>query len=272
MESNNILDEFLNQVKQNKKYKSIADEIIIEEIKNYLRENEIDKISRRDIKLVRSQLHKSYASFQTRKKSKIQDYLDELKDNPKDINTTNKLLSITLSTKERLNNYSHIYKKIFNITGKPDIIIDLGSGLNPFSYLFMNLSSLIYYSYDVDEQDIIYLNQYYKIMKSVGLNGKAQILNILDVEKIKNLPSSDIIFLFKVIDILDKNDHKTSEGLIKVLINKTKFLVASFATKTFTRKKMNYPNRKWFELMLNRNNLNFQIIFTDNEIFYIIHK
>jgi hypothetical protein len=35
---------------------------------------------------------------------------------------------------------------------------------------------------------------------------------------------------------------------------------------------MNFPNRKWFELMLERNSLKFQIITTDNEIFYVISK
>jgi len=83
---------------------------------------------------------------------------------------------------------------------------------------------------------------------------------------------SDVIFLFKVIDIIDKKNHKHSEQLIKQLLQKTKFIVASFATKTITRKNMNFPNRKWFELMLNRNSIKFKNIKTDNEIYYIINK
>ena len=109
-------------------------------------------------------------------------------------------------------------------------------------------------------------------MKKHKLEGKAAILNLRNPKSISKLPSSDIIFLFKIIDILDKseNNHKPSEALIKTLIKKTDFIIASFATRTITRKKMNFPKRKWFELMLERNNLKFKIIEMDNEIYYVI--
>ena len=268
----NLTQNILTQVKQNKKYKSISDIIVLNEIKNYLGKNRITKISKQDIKEIRNSLHKSYASFQTKKKNKIQKYLDELKQNTNNPEITNKLLSITLSTKERLNNYKKIYKEIFNITGKPKIILDLGAGFNVFSFPLMNLSMAEYYSYDINETDINHLNQYFQIMKSQGLYGKAGILDLRDSREISSLPSSDMTFLFKVIDIIDKENHKQSEELLKQLIKKTKFIIASFATKTITRKSMNFPNRKWFELMLDRNNLKFQTITTDNEIFYVIKK
>jgi len=271
---NQIINELLKQVKQNKKYSGVSDEIVLNEINSYLNKNKITKITKQDIKEIRSQLHKSYASFQTKKKNKISNYLNELRvniNNKKDLSkTTNKLLGVTLSTKERLNNYEFIYREIFKITGKPDKIIDLGAGFNLFSYPLMHLDRLIYYSYDINEADIKYLSQYYEIMKSKGLSGKAAILDLRDLGQISKLPLTDIVFLFKVIDVIDKDNHKPSEELIKLLIKKTKFIVASFATKTLTRKQMNFPNRKWFELMLERNNLKFQIINTDNEIFYVI--
>jgi hypothetical protein len=269
-----LINNFLIEIKKNKKYSSISNEIILDEIKNYISKNKIIKITKQDIKEIRNSLHKSYASFQTKKKNKINIYLEELKKDTDNINTTNSLLSITLSTKERLNDYKKIYKNIFEITGKPKTIVDLGAGFNLFSYPMMGLPSLNYYSYDINEKDIDYINNYIEIMKSKGLTGRAQILNLLDLEKIKNLPTSNIIFLFKVIDLIDKDNHKPSEELINSLFknNKTKYIVASFATKTLTRKSMNKPNRKWFELMLERNNLKFQTFQIDNEIFYIVSQ
>jgi len=269
---NQLINNLLTKVKQNKKYKSISDEIVLAEIKNYLSKNKISKISKQNIKDIRNQLHKSYASFQTKKKNKIQDYLKELKKNPSNKDITTKLLSITLSTKERLDNYNYIYKKIFDMTGKPRVILDLGAGFNVFSFPLMDLTILEYNSYDVNDKDVEYLNEYYKIMKERGLYGEARILDIRGFREISKLPSVDIIFLFKIIDIIDKENHKLSEELIKQLIPKTKFIIASFATKTLTRKKMNFPKRKWFELMLERNNLKFQVINTNNEIFYVIKK
>ena len=77
-----------------------------------------------------------------------------------------------------------------------------------------------YFAYDIDDEDINFLNDYFDIMKKHGLKGKAAILNLKNKSKVSKLPNSDIIFLFKVIDILDKseNNHKTSEQLIKQLI------------------------------------------------------
>ena len=272
-----MIKEILQKVKKHKKYNTIADEVVIEEIKKHMEENKTKdlEINKQTIKDIRKQLHLSYSSFQTKKKNKTKKYLHELRDanDKKSEELTKKLLSITVSTKERLGNYKSLYKQIFKITGKPKTIIDLGSGLNPLSYPYMNLKKLNYFTYDIDEEDKKFLNDYFKIMKSEGLNGKADILNLKNLSKISNLPYNiDITFLFKVIDILDKKDHKHSEQLIKQLLTKTKFIVASFATKTLTKKSMNFPNRKWFELMLNRNNIKFKNIKTDNEIYYIINK
>lgn len=279
-----MLQEILRQVKENKKYKTITDSVVKKEIQDYLKSNKIKKITKQDIKNIRSKLHKIYSSFQTKKKNKKYIYINNLKKllynknpsykNIKDIEEiNNNLLSITISTKERIKDYKEIYKQIFKITGKPKTIVDLGSGLNPLSYPYMNLKKLNYYSYDIDEEDIKFFNEYFKIMKTKGLNGKASIINLKDLKEISNLPSSDIIFLFKVIDIINQSekDYKLSEELIKILLTKSKYIVASFATKTITRKKMNYPNRKWFELMLKRNNLKFQTINISNEIFYVIN-
>jgi hypothetical protein len=265
MKTQKLTQKIIEKIKASKKYSSISDEILITEIEKYLKSNpeieKTEKITKQDIKNIRAKLHKLYSSYQTKKKKKQDVYLEEL--------DTNKLLSITISTKERIKDYKWIYKKIFRITGKPKTIIDLGSGLNPLSFPLMDLESVNYFSYDVDEKDIEFLNKYFKVMKNKGLNGKASFIDVRNTEKIKQLPKSDIVFLFKVIDIIDIKNHKSSEELIKQLIKKTNYIVASFATKTITRKQMNFPNRKWFELMLKRLNLKFKTIKTDNEIYYV---
>jgi len=190
------------------------------------------------------------------------------------IDIIHKILSSTVSTKERLDDYEFIYNKIFDITGIPKTILDIGCGLNPISYIYMHIKELNYYAYDIDESDIQFLNEFFHIMKNKGLNGKSQILDVRNKNQINNIPNTDIIFLFKVIDLIDIDNHKPSEELIKNLLNqkKAKFIVASFATKTISKKSMNFPNRKWFELMLQRIGLKFKIIKTRNEIFYIISK
>lgn len=282
MENNNLQNTLLKQVKKNKKYRTISNDIVINEIKDYLKSNsslvKSNKISKQTIKDIRARLHRKYSSFQTKKKRRREKYLQELKKlikNKKNIEEiTNKLLSLTLSTKERLNDYKNLYKEIFKITNKPKTITDLGSGLNPLSYPLMDPDNLTYYSYDIDNEDINFLNDYFEIMKPLGLSGKAEILDVRDLNKIKKIPESDIIFLFKLVDLIDIRNHKPSEEIITTLFekNKSRYIVASFATKTLTRKPMNFPKRKWFELMLERTNLKFKTIESSNEVFYVVWK
>jgi len=276
-----LTQEILQKVKQNKKYKTISNEIILNEIENYLKSNPqqktLNKINKQTIKHIRAKLHKLYTSYQTKNKKNQDAYLQELKTsvNKKSktqlLKTTNKLLSLTLSTKERLVDYQNIYKQIFKITKKPKTILDLGCGFNPFSYPYMALEKVTYYAYDIDNQDIKFLNNYFKIMNSQGLNTKTKafILDIRNPKRVSSLPNSDIVFMFKLIDLLTT---KQSEQIILFLLKKqkTKFIIPSFALKTITRKSMNKPKRKWFELMLSRNNLKFQTFQTDNELFYVV--
>ena len=290
LESDKLYIKILERIKKSKKYQGICEEIILEEIKKYFKLNSNlnfksnlkTKISEKKLKLIikaiKKELHLFYSCFQTKKKKKQRHfYLNELDKkikNKKDLKeiqkTIDKLLSATISTKERLNRYPKIYRKIFEITKNPKIILDLGCGFNPFSFFYMGLKKLKYLAYDINENDINFLNKFFKIIYVQGLEGKAEILNIKNKIKISKLPKADIILLFKIIDLMDKKSHKQSEELIKQLISKAKFIIVSFPTTTITKKRMNFPKRKWFELMLNRINLKFRIFKTDNEIFYII--
>lgn len=273
-----LLTSLLEQVKAHKKYKNLDNSLVIDEIKQYLKSNPKATASKQTIKDIRAKLHRLYSSYQTNKKKKADDILINLKqaietkDDQEVLEITNQLLSLVLSTKERIKEYKYLYKKIFKITGRPETIIDLGSGLNPFSYPLMNLLSLKYYSYDIDKEDITLLNKYFKIMKPEGLVGKAAILDVRNLSKVSSLTSSDIVFMFKLIDLIDTKKKKISEELIKTLIKKTKFIVVSFATQTLTRKSMKLPQRRGFELMLERIGLKFKVIKTSNEIFYVVFE
>jgi 16S rRNA (guanine(1405)-N(7))-methyltransferase len=265
-----IINQLLHEIKRNKKYSTITDEIVLEEINNYLKKNKLEKITKQDIKEIRNQLHRLYSSYLRGNKSKRNKLIEQLKENPNSLDIINKILATSVSAKERLEGYENIYNEIFNITGKPKTIVDIGCGLNPISYPYIHVKELTYYCYDIDTEDIDFLNEFFKIMKPYGLNGKAQILNARNLQEIAHLPSSDITFIWKLIDLINTKDSKPGEELIQLLINKTKFIVASFATRTIGGKPMNLPRRKGFELMLERINLKYNNIKTRNEIYYII--
>lgn len=275
-------NELIKKIKQNKKYKSISDSVVKREIEDYFRSNPKAGFDKQTVKEVRKKLHRIYSSYQTGKKNKRDLYLKELKilvsdrssDDVKFNDLIDKLLSVAISTKERLDDYEYVYGEIFRITGKPKVIVDLGAGLNPLSYPLMGLEKVDYYSYDIDEEDVKFLNEYYKIMNKNGLKGKAGVLDVRDldeVDKVMKTVKSDVVFMFKLIDLID-DKKKVSEELIKVLMRRTKFIVASFATRTLGRKNMKLPRRRGFELMLDRIGLQWKSFSTSNEIFYVVNN
>src|SRR3989304_1153605 len=106
MDTSNILAE----IKQSKKYKTLSENIIREEIEKYLKRNPHyerykDKKILKDIK---TELHKIYGSFQTSSKGKREKHFEELKINPNNIEIIKKILLTNSSTKERLENYTKI--------------------------------------------------------------------------------------------------------------------------------------------------------------------
>ena len=92
---------------------------------------------------------------------------------------------------------------------------------------------------------------------------------MLDILKIKKLPQADIAFLFKMTDVLDRGKgHKKTEEVLKRI--PAKFVVISFPTITMSGKKMNFPRRKWVELLCDRLDYTFRVLEFSNELFYVI--
>jgi len=258
-------NEIYEQIKNSRKYKDLSKEIIIKEIREYIKRNPNYKEykKKRILKEIKANLHKIYGSFQLKRKKLRENYLKER--NFEAILTTN------LSTKERLKVYKKLYELIFSVTGKPKSILDLGAGINPLSIIYMkdvNIKNLKYYAYDINEANVNLVNDFFRIK---GMQGRAQIIDLSKIENIKKLPYADICFMFKIIDPLEKGKgHKLSEKIIKIL--KCKYIVASFATKTLSGRKMRHPYRGWIERMLDRNRFEWKKINTENEVFYIIKK
>jgi len=267
-------------IKKKSEFLELQDSLVKEKLDEVLRQNpKLREFLERDrsegykkiVKLTREKLHRAYGVFQIEDKSKAKNLLKEL-GKTEDLHETysihDLLLSLTMSTKERLPFYEELYSKIFEITGKPKSIMDLGCGFNPMSFPFMNLEEADYLAYDINGDDIGILNDYFRAMGD-DLNGKAALINLENVE-CKTLPKTDVCFLFKVFDVLDRKDHKRSEEIIKSL--NCKWIVASFSTQTVSGKKMNHPHRGWMDRMLERLGLKFKIVKFENEIFYVIKK
>ncbi len=260
----------VEKIKEKWELRNVDESLILRNISEYFKENpkEKDKVEERDkksvkkiIKSVRNSLRNAYGVFLAKDYTKIDSFLDRLKKD-KSIESHKKLLWLHSSTRERFYFYPDFYEWIFSITGKPGTIMDIACGLNPMSYVFMDISSVKYYAYDLNEKDAEILNRYFRIM---GIEGKARKLD-LNSDRLPAI-KSDVCFALKIFDILD---NKTVESIVNGI--RCNFLVASFPTKTISLRKMNYTKRGGFERMLKRLGLSFHKNEFENELVYVIKK
>jgi 16S rRNA (guanine(1405)-N(7))-methyltransferase len=102
------------------------------------------------------------------------------------------ILQTHASTRERLPILSTLYDGIFAHTGRPQVILDLACGLNPFAVPWMGLPPGVqYYAYDIHRPRINLINQFFE---KVGLDPLAEVRDILlDPPEVK----ADVAFLFK---------------------------------------------------------------------------
>jgi len=239
----------IKKIKEKKTLRNLDDNIVKEYLSKYFKQKphmreKLDKARyfKQVVKEVRNELNKVYGCFC------LSDKLD---------------LKANLSTKERLNIYTKLYKEIFNITGEPRSILDLGCGLNPLSYDYLGCQPR-YIASEMNKNDCERLKKW--------LDEKDIDNEVIpaDLTKENKFPKADVCFMFKVLDTIDRRGHKNAEKLVKSL--DCKYMVISFSTKTLRGSRMRFPKRGWFERMIVRLGYVYQKLTYDNEVFYVIKK
>ena len=275
------------EIRTKKELQHLNEEFVREHIQQYLERHPkaaallVQKHSVRSaqykkiIKEVRASLRKVYGLFRTQEQElKRKELVEQMLSSPAQLQTISKsILNTHSSTRERLPFYEKLYAAIFKITGKPATILDLGCGINPFSIPLMNLAKLNYYAYDLSEDEIETLNQFFKYLhtQNSSFTGIAGILDVQHWVKLPDLGKVDVCFLFKMTDVLDRSKgHKVTELVIQNV--PARYVVLSFPTKTMSGKKMNVPQRNWVEWMCKRLGYSFKVLEFATEIFYVVKK
>ena len=171
------------------------------------------------IKLTRDLLRKVFAAFGKRVlrfKDKDPEYV----------------LKKHLSTRERLEFYSELYSRL--LKGFRSVsIIDLGAGVNGFSYKFFPKKVDYYVGIESVGQLVKSMNYYFKTR---GLQGMALQESLFELEKIKKyikqVQGEKIIFLFKTLDSLEMLEKNYSKKLLKEVVPLVERVVVSFAMRS----------------------------------------
>jgi len=250
-------DELIKSIKSKRELKGIDNSVVQDLLDNEIRMNnlKIEELRKRDVKMlikkVRAKL-RGYAG-QYQEDTKKRDRLLEKED-------FESLLKSHSSTKERMMFYPEIRKVIKNLNVKS--ILDLGCGINPVALAEKNVK---YAALDINESDLEIVRRFFEKEK---INGK---VFVYDLRKFNyDLPEADLCLLLKVLDTIETGGHNLAEKIISGL--RCKYILASFATRALSGRKMNSPKRGWIRRMLTRLNIGFETFGSDNEIFYLIKK
>jgi len=189
------------------------------------------------IRLTRELLHKVFGAFTSQKLL-----------SPKNKNE-GWILRKHLSTRERLPHYEEVYEKILKgFENKEISVIDLGAGVNGFSYkYFQDLNFKVnYLGVEAVGQLVDLMNDYFKEKK---ISGIAHHESLFELEKIKKIiletKEPRIIFLFKVLDSLEMLESDYSKKILKEVAPLADKVVISFATRSMIKRKQFLVNRNW---------------------------
>jgi hypothetical protein len=195
------------------------------------------------IKLTKEMLRKVFSAFVSKKLLSLKDKNAEW------------ILRKHISTNERLPYYLEIYSRLLKENKKASII-DLGAGINGFSYCFFEKSG-IKVSYTAIEsvgQLVELMNFYFKQNKFAA---KAIHLSLFEKEKVLNLikkeESPKIVFMFKIIDALETLERDYSKKFISELVYLADKVIISFPTKSLGNKMAFKAKRSWIIDFLKEN-------------------
>ncbi len=184
------------------------------------------------IKLTRELLRKIFSAFISKKLLSLKNKEPEW------------ILRKHISTRERLPYYEEIYRRIFK-EYKEVGVIDLGAGINGFSYKSFKIK-IKYTAIESVGQLVELMNHYFKEKK---LNASAIHLSLFEKEKVKEIIKKEkkpgVILLFKVIDALETLKRDYSKELISEITPLAEKVVVSFATKSLGSRERFKAQRNW---------------------------
>lgn len=194
------------------------------------------------VKRTRDLLRKVYSGFGGRRLLVFKD---------KDVE---EILKKHLSTRERFDYYEEIYSRLLKglNSDKEITILDLGAGVNGFSYYFFEKIGFTKIKYTAVEAvgQLVNITNLFFTQKKLGSKASAVHLSLFDyasLEKIiKKSNKPRIIFMFKVIDSLEKIERDYTLVFLKKLKEcGVERIVLSFPTKSWFKRKNFFAKRTW---------------------------
>jgi hypothetical protein len=218
-------------------------------------------LSKQDIKMARALLRKYFGVFLTNKIYKLKD---------------KEILKNHISSKNR--DYSCFYSEIFKEISNLNTVVDLGCGVNGFSYSFLKerFKDLDYIGIEAVGQLVDKMNLFFRENKYP--RAKALCLDLFDFEGLKSIfekiEGPKAFCLFQIIDALEGFEKDYSKKLlleIKQQCSLKDYIIISMSMKSISGKNKFEAKRGWLRWFLEEN-FHLQEFFINNERIFICRK
>ncbi|MDE1848571.1 MAG: hypothetical protein KGH55_00890 [Nanoarchaeota archaeon] len=226
-------DELIEKIMERRQFSGIPRSDVEKAFEKFDRERYSDE---EKVKLTRDFLRTTFSGFSGKK------LLASKNKNPEEI------LQKHLSTRERYGLYESLYSRILKDLPQDITVVDLGAGVNGLSYdSFGRAGKKVHYlGIEAIRQIVELVENYFKAAKK---DGKILQLSIFELDKLKKIIQETrkprVIFLFKVIDSLEKAERDFSKKLLKEIMPLADRVIISFATESWMRRRKFHVTRKW---------------------------
>jgi 16S rRNA (guanine(1405)-N(7))-methyltransferase len=170
------------------------------------------------------------------------------------------------STRERLPVVGAFYAALWQVTGRPDTVLDLGCGLNPLALPWMGLAGdTRYHALDIDCRRTEFLNRF------LALAGLAPLARCHDVLVEPPQEAADVALLLKTSPSLERQEAGATPRLVEQV--RAPHVVVSFAVQSLggREKGMAAHYRQQFEGWAGERAWEVERLSFDSELVFIIN-
>jgi 16S rRNA (guanine(1405)-N(7))-methyltransferase len=128
------------------------------------------------------------------------------------------------STRERLPHLDRFFQSVWEVTGVPSVLMDLGCGLNPLALPWMAIGDATFVASDVDHRPLETVRAFLELV------GQPHAVETRDLVTDPPGASADVALLLKLVTTLDRQDASAASRLLRQL--RTGHAVVSFTTRS----------------------------------------
>jgi len=252
--------ELFEKLASNKKYAEVCPDTI----KRVISECEGRYKKPKDMeKAVREKLHGITSAFNDLGK----DALEEVTRLNGDDARLESILKRHASTRERLplSAMDDLYRRIFEVTGKPESILDLACGLNPVYLAERTDENCRIVGVDISGSCVALINALGASEVS-GIHGDLLCENAIPGEHFH------MALLFKILPLLERQKSNSAMEVMNAI--DAKYLVISFPTRTLGGRNVGMEDNysAWMEAHMPENRTVAARFTTENELYYILEE